>query len=498
MKNSGFYILFFLYNLWSTGAFSQTDCVTNPPLPPVLTSVSVQPETGNTIFTWTLSPSPDIAAYILYSYKNGDGMPLDTIWDPAATSYTLSSTVTKYFSVSYVIAAMRRPTCTSIFSNVLNSIFEEVSIDTCTKKIIVSWNSYHSQPVKVTGYSVLLSVDGGIYTETGNISEGETRFILSDFTINSQYCFVVRANLEDGKYSTSNKICISTKMQRPPQWINADQATIDSNGKVAISFTIDPQSGIKHFSLERKTGISGIFQEISQPVSVNGTVNFIDNQAENKNVYFYRLSAINSCNIPVTVSNLASNIVLSLERSGNDIILSWNPYRNWLGIISSYRLFIDTGKGFEQIADIAAADSIYILRYQQIMYNITGSEVCFYISASETSNPHGITGQSLSSKICSYPTEVITVPNIFTPNNDLVNDYFKPVLSFTPVDYHLIISDRKGKILFETRDYHLEWDGSNNGDPESQGVFLWFLKVTTPSGKIISRTGTITIVRNLK
>ena len=210
---------------------------------------------------------------------------------------------------------------------------------------------------------------------------------------------------------------------------------------------------------------------------------FIDNQAENKNIYFYRLSAINSCSIPVTVSNLASNIVLSLERSGNDIILSWNPYRNWLGIISSYRLFINTGKGFEEKADIPATDSSYILGYQQIMYDITGNEVCFYISASETSNPHGVTGQSLSSKICSYPTEIITVPNIFTPNNDLDNDFFRPVLSFTPLDYHLVISDRQGKILFETRDYHVEWDGSNNGDPEPQGVCLWFLKVTTPSGK---------------
>src|SRR5674476_64576 len=153
MKNPCFYIIILIFNLWSTGAFSQTDCVTNPPLPPVFTSVSVQPETGNTRFTWTLSPSPDIAAYILYSYKNGDGMPLDTVWDAAATSYTLSSTVTKYFSVSYVIAAMRRPRCTSIFSKVLNSIFEEVSIDTCTKKIIISWNSYQSLPVKVTGDS---------------------------------------------------------------------------------------------------------------------------------------------------------------------------------------------------------------------------------------------------------------------------------------------------------------------------------------------------------
>ena len=75
-------------------------------------------------------------------------------------------------------------------------------------------------------------------------------------------------------------------------------------------------------------------------------------------------------------------------------------------------------------------------------------------SASEISNPYGISGESISSEICTYPTEIITVPNVFTPNNDLENDLFKPVLSFTPLDYHLIISDRHSKVLFETRDFH--------------------------------------------
>ena len=71
-------------------------------------------------------------------------------------------------------------------------------------------------------------------------------------------------------------------------------------------------------------------------------------------INYYRLSAVNSCNLPVTVSNVASNIVLSLERSGDNINLSWNPYRKWLGTISSYRLFINTGNGFEEKAEIAA------------------------------------------------------------------------------------------------------------------------------------------------
>src|SRR5664279_322126 len=203
MKYLHLYIIIFLTVSLSGSLFGQVECVTDPPLPPVLTSVSVQPETGNTMFTWTLSPSTGIAAYILYSYKNGDGMPIDTIWDPAATGYTLSSTATKYFSVSYVVAAMRLPRCTSIFSNVLNSVFEEVSVDTCVKRISVSWNSYRSFPLKVTGYSVLMSVNGGSYTEAENVSSGDSTFTLNDFTINAGYCFIIRANLEGGKFSSS-------------------------------------------------------------------------------------------------------------------------------------------------------------------------------------------------------------------------------------------------------------------------------------------------------
>jgi gliding motility-associated-like protein len=165
-------------------------------------------------------------------------------------------------------------------------------------------------------------------------------------------------------------------------------------------------------------------------------------------------------------------------------------------VISSYRLFINTGKGFEEKVVIQPPDTLFTLGYQELMYDVTGSDICFYISVSETSNPYDVNGHSISSRICTVPTEIITVPNVFTPNNDLLNDFFKPVLSFTPLDYHLIISDRPGNILFETRDFRAEWDGFQNGNPQPQGVCLWFLKVTTPSGKSISKTGTITIIRS--
>jgi gliding motility-associated-like protein len=496
MKIQYFNIIMALFTSCTFNANSQTDCITNPPLPPVLTSVSVRPESGKTEFRWTLSPSPNVAAYVLYSYKGGDGIALDTIKNPFATSYLLSTTATKYFSVSYVIAAMRLPRCTSIFSNILNTIFTKADIDTCNKKILVSWNSYFPVPLKVMNYSILMSVNGDNFSEVANTGSEATGITLNDFITNASYCFVVRANLEGGAFSTSNKACLSTKMQRPPNWINADYATVNADNRISLSFTVDPMSEITRFSLERKSGTSAGFTEIAQPVSSNGSVLYTDNKADVNVINYYRLSAINSCNKPVTISNLSSNIVLSLEMKGNEMSFSWNAYKKWMGNISYYRLFVNTGRGFEQKAVIQPKDTIFKLAYSEIMYEVTGDELCFYISASEGSNPNGVNGLSSSSPVCTEPTEVITVPNVFTPNNDLVNDLFRPVLSFTPVFYHIVIMDRQGKTLFESKDHTVAWDGSNNGNPQPEQVCLWFLKVITPSGKSLSKSGTITIVRS--
>ncbi|MDO9579417.1 MAG: gliding motility-associated C-terminal domain-containing protein, partial [Bacteroidales bacterium] len=322
----------------------------------------------------------------------------------------------------------------------------------------------------------------------------QNSFIMDDFITDVEYCFIVRANLEGGTSSTSNKACILTKMQRPPQWINADYATVNAENNISLSFTIDPLSEITHFRLERKVGISGSFKEIAQTVSVNGSVSFTDDEADVNLINYYRLAAINNCNTAITFSNLSSNMVLALERIGDDFRFSWNSYKEWLGMISSYRLFINTGRGFEEKILLQPTDTVFILNYHDIMFEVTGEELCFYIVAIEAYNPNGITGQSLSSRICTVPKVLITVPNIFTPNSGTINSYFRPILSFIPLNYHLIISDRRGNILFETKNYSESWNGSQNGNPQPEGVCLWFLKLTAPTGDIIAKTGTITII----
>jgi gliding motility-associated-like protein len=474
--------------------YSQKDCTV--PEGSVLRKVSVNPSTGFTELSWSLSPATGINAYIIYSHTSGYWITIDTLWDPAATSYSYFSPGTRYFSESYVVAAFRKPICTSPLSNILSTIYCTSEIDTCHKQIILKWNRYTASPLKVLDYRIMVSKDDSPLAETFTTDSLSSTYVIDDFETDSKYCFVVKANLEGGNESFSNQVCSETHMQRPPAWINADYATVNQQGKIDLSFTYDPLSEITSFRLEKKTGSSGSFQSAAQLSSNTGNIVFTDNAADISTINYYRLAALNNCQIPITLSNQASNILLSIDRVNEVINLRWNHYSKWNGTSGAGRLLVNSGNGWSERFPIPPADTVFSIRYSDLMYELKGSELCFSLEAVETGNPHGVAGVSRSNDVCTPSTEKITVPNTFTPDHNLVNDTFRPVLSFTPSNYRMVITDMKRKVVFETNDYTAEWDGTDNGTALPEGVYLWFLKATSSSGKTYTRSGTVSIVFN--
>lgn len=472
----------------------QTD--KDPPKSPVFTFVTINQANGNTEMTWTLSPDNDVAGYVIYLYKDKEGYAIDTIFNPAATFYSVFRPFTAFYSESYVIAAIDSSGNISPLSNELSTIFTDNKIDTCNNRINIFWNKYLSVPVKVTGYDIFASVNSGTYYLAGHVTENTTSFSIGNYINNAGYCFIVKAILENGLVSGSNKKCVNVKTQIPPLWINADFATISTEGAVLLSFTIDPMAETDNYIIERKSGYNGFFQQISQIRTNLKSIMYTDKSGDKGKVNFYRISAYNICNVKVMTSNEASNILLGVQNTGNNIILTWNGYQRWNGTITSYRLFTDTGNGYTQTNMIQPSDTVFSLSIPDIMYSLTGGKVCFYLIASESGNPYGIAGESKSNDACLEIEEVITIPNVFSPDGDLKNDLFKPVLTFTPSEYRLLVSNRQGKELFETNDYLEAWDGSDHGDPVAEGVYLWFLRIKTQEGRKISRTGTITVVKN--
>ena len=484
-------ILFILFLMAPRTLSAQAD--NDPPQPPVLNFLTIQPSNGSTELNWIKSSSPDVAGYIIYRYANG-WFAIDTIHDPQATDYINLGSAAELRVESYVIAALDTAGNASPLSNELNTMFVTLLADSCNRSINLSWNSYSSTPKAVTRYTIQVSENGGTFNDAGEVPSATTSFTLNNIKPAIQYCFLVKAELDGGLISSSSKPCRTVQMERAPDWINADYATVNDENKISLSFTIDPMSEIRTFRIDRKKPADPNYDSLSQAESTDNRIEFTDQGAKTGENYIYRILAKNRCGVPAGTSNIAGNIVL--EISGRDLLgLNWNGYRSWNGGVNDYKLFMNTGSGFNLKTLFSPTDTSCTINYHDIMNQVTTGELCFYIESDELTNQYGITGRSRSNTVCLPVTEKITVPNAFTPNNDLLNDQFKPVLSFTPSEYHLLITDRQNNKLFEATDPEQSWDGTRGGSPLPRDVYLWFLRVKTPSGKVITKTGTVAIVK---
>lgn len=73
-----------------------------------------------------------------------------------------------------------------------------------------------------------------------------------------------------------------------------------------------------------------------------------------------------------------------------------------------------------------------------------------------------------------YADLSVFVPDAFTPNDDRVNDTFYPVMRAVQT-FHFEVFDRWGEKVFETSDMTHVWDGTYNGKPCKQDVYVWKL-----------------------
>ncbi|MEL6863341.1 MAG: T9SS type B sorting domain-containing protein [Bacteroidota bacterium] len=93
------------------------------------------------------------------------------------------------------------------------------------------------------------------------------------------------------------------------------------------------------------------------------------------------------------------------------------------------------------------------------------------------------------------------VPNIFTPNNDLMNDLVRPLVGseVSQIESFSIFS-RWGELVYEARDMdpteeNWGWDGSLNGQALQPAVFVYRLDLLLKDGRSESVFGDITLLR---
>jgi gliding motility-associated-like protein len=89
----------------------------------------------------------------------------------------------------------------------------------------------------------------------------------------------------------------------------------------------------------------------------------------------------------------------------------------------------------------------------------------------------------------------IFVPTGFTPNGDGANDVVRPIaVGMTTIEYFRIYN-RWGQLVFSTTINGKGWDGRINGKEQGTGVYVWVVKGTDFTGKVVAAKGTVTLIR---
>ena len=78
--------------------------------------------------------------------------------------------------------------------------------------------------------------------------------------------------------------------------------------------------------------------------------------------------------------------------------------------------------------------------------------------------------------------EEVTLPNIFTPNNDGANDFFEINIG-EKQDFQIVVINHMNKVVFQSNSVDFRWDGMlPSGDPAPSGNYVYFISAKTMSG----------------
>ncbi|MCF6342885.1 MAG: gliding motility-associated C-terminal domain-containing protein, partial [Bacteroidales bacterium] len=167
--------------------------------------------------------------------------------------------------------------------------------------------------------------------------------------------------------------------------------------------------------------------------------------------------------------------------------------------------FVDLGNG---------TDTIYILPNSSVQLDagnydfyewLPGGETTRYLDVTES----GLYGVIVTDSNCCQNADQVYVlfadlvyPSAFNPNSTItINKEFKPLgTTSTLADYRLLVYNRWGQLIFESKDPAEGWDGTYNGEPVPMGTYVYTAIFTSFESGVqeaqkVKKSGSVTLIR---
>lgn len=92
----------------------------------------------------------------------------------------------------------------------------------------------------------------------------------------------------------------------------------------------------------------------------------------------------------------------------------------------------------------------------------------------------------------------VYVPNVFSPNEDGVNDVFKPEMACNITAFDLQVFNRWGQLVFASDNPEVGWNGTAKGELAPATVYVYRLEVSYEQEGNVKKelkTGDVALVR---
>lgn len=154
----------------------------------------------------------------------------------------------------------------------------------------------------------------------------------------------------------------------------------------------------------------------------------------------------------------------------------------------NYSLYLISGNSKKHITHF---DSSYFL-YENLL-SIAG---CYVVTATDSFANESV----ISNSICIDNCPEYELPNVFSPNNDNVNDLFVPTKNKHIESIEMKIFNRWGELIFETKDPEVNWNGKRRGEKANCSDGVYFYVCTINELKLdgmhsYQLRGTVSIIR---
>lgn len=490
---------------------------------PVIKYVTVNKQTQLIEIKWDVNDPSQIDGYVVKRQIFGQTGVVDGSWNTIAdinnpnqmsyidTSIVYGSAQPDVRPENYRVAAYKVIGGNIEYGNMSISVSSillyPVSFDACLMTNTISWSPYTGFAPNISQYNIYYTTgNNSSATLLGSVSNGDTSIVHQNVLADTTYYYVIEAFSNtsiDTAYS--NIRSISTTISGNPKIMNADYATVDNYNEINLSFTLDENATIDRYVLLKSDSANGVYDTLSNFPAGTSQISYTDYAKTAQERFFYKVIAINNCNVTTQESNIASNILLEAQPASDGSksnILNWTNYFKWLGDVDQYEIYrsID-GSAYESIAQVTANTTTYtddITNLIMPTYNGIPSKghFCYYVLASEgAGNPYGISGTSKSNISCAHQEAVVWYPNAFNPKSPKPeNRTFKPVASFVS-DYSLTIYARNGSVVFTSNNPLEGWDGtSGNGTLLKQGTYIYLLKYKSKNNKTVEKSGQINLL----